>query len=77
MILKVLEAEAGDSVVNNRLWSASKVEAYYICHSSTKTKLIIQFWTWVQMLLINFYYLSAFFYCTLELQQLFDFCIVI
>jgi len=78
MILKVLEAGAGDSIVNNHLWSASKVEAYYICYSSTKTKLIIQFCMWVKMLLINFYYISAFFlYYTLELQQLFDFCILI
>jgi len=61
MILKILEAETGDSIVNNGLWSASEVEAYYICHSSTKTKLIIQFCTCVKMLLINFYYFSAFF----------------
>jgi hypothetical protein len=34
--------------------------AYCICHSSTKTKLIIQFCTCVKKLLINFCYFSAF-----------------
>jgi hypothetical protein len=61
MILKILEAEAGDSIVNNGMWSALKVEAYYICHSSIKAKLIIQFSTYIEMLLINFYYFSAYF----------------
>jgi hypothetical protein len=27
MILKIMEEEAGDSIVNNGLWSASKLEA--------------------------------------------------
>ena len=72
MILKILEVEAEDSIVSN----ASKVETY-ISHGSTKTKLIIQFCACVKMLLINFYYFSAFFYYALKLQQLFDLCIVI
>ena len=72
IILKILEAEAEDSIVSN----ASKVETY-ISHGSTKTKLIIQFCACVKMLLINFYYFSAFFYYALKLQQLFDLCIVI